>query len=711
MTRRRGRVRDRGTVDPAAGPIIAAVNADTAVESAGSPAGQDVAHGSGLEERVLSLALALLPGGLVVYFGFEAGGYFPGPIALGTLAVLQILVLRIVAVERPFAGVSRSHAAVLGVFAAYTGWTLLSAVWSHAEGRALVEFDRSLLYLCLLLVGGLVPRSRWRVRWMARGLAGGALLVCAVGLITRLLPDVWPTGPSVANSRLSYPITYWNALGVLAAIATLMLAGLASDPSERRAVRTVAAAGIPIAATTLLLTFSRGSILALGVGLVVFLVVAQTRELLGAIVAVVPATAVALVVTYNAKLLASNDPTTSAATAQGHHVALVLAGAVLVAAALRWALDPLDRRFGSQPGRLARSAGRGMALTAGAAAFVAVVALAAGGAHLLSKGYREFVSSAPLRPTQYYTHRLGTANSNGRIELWRDAVKEFSAAPLIGSGAGTYTYAFYRYHRSIAGTYVNAHSLYLQTLGELGLAGMALLGVSLLAILAALARRIRGPDRVIYAGFFAAAIAWALHSAQDWDWQMPVVTAWPFYVGGAALARQRMTAPPSANLVTRRVRAALSAAIAVVAVIPALLLLSQDHLQSAASAFQAGNCVQTQHEAQASIDVLGLRPEPYQLIAYCDMAAGRAREAVGAMRQAVARERGNWQYHYGLAIAESLAGQNPRPELAVAVRLDPGGPVLNPMLPVLRTRSRSRWLHAAVHAETAMVTSGNLALR
>jgi hypothetical protein len=33
---------------------------------------------------------------------------------------------------------------------------------------------------------------------------------------TRLPPHVWPTNANIANSRLSFPVTYWNVVGLLA---------------------------------------------------------------------------------------------------------------------------------------------------------------------------------------------------------------------------------------------------------------------------------------------------------------------------------------------------------------------------------------------------------------------------------------------------------------------------------------------------------------
>jgi predicted lipid-binding transport protein (Tim44 family) len=294
------------------------VSVDAAATLAESPPTEaDAAPKARIEERAAAAFLALLPGGLVVYFSFEGGGYFAGSVGFIALLVTQLVIVRVLFAEHPFAGFTRRHAIVVGVFAGYAAWTLASALWSNAEDRALVEFDRALLYLLLLLLFGLLPPRSWRLPWIMRGLAGGSLVICTVALITRLLPHVWPVSPALANNQLSYPLTYWNALGILATIGVLLSLGIASNPREARAARALAAAGVPIAATTLFLTFSRGAIGALAIGLVVYFVIARSHALVGALLAIVPATALALVVTYHANLLATLDPTTPAAVVQG----------------------------------------------------------------------------------------------------------------------------------------------------------------------------------------------------------------------------------------------------------------------------------------------------------------------------------------------------------------------------------------------------------
>lgn len=666
-----------------------------------------------IEERVAAAALALLPGGLLVYFAFEEGGFFPGSVAFAALVLTQIVILRVLLAERPFAGYSRTHAIVVGIFAGYAGWTLASALWSNDEARALVEFDRAYLYLLLLLLFGLLPRRPLRLAWMTRGLAAGALVVCTLALITRVLPRIWPTAPGVADNRLSFPLTYWNALGILASFGIVLMLGITSNPHERRGYRALAAAGVPIAASTLFFTFSRGAIGALALGLVVFLCLGRSRALAGALLAVVPATAAAILVSYHANLLDSDHPTIPAAVIQGHTVAIVVALAALAAAAIRLAVEPLERRLERQIERSTqqftaprRTRRRAVAV---ALATFAVVAVAAGAPAWIAREASRFTNGSAT-PAGDFRARLTSVSSDGRSQIWQTALKGFASAPIKGTGAGTFEFVWYRYRSAGESPVVNAHNLYLETLSDLGIIGLLLLIGALAAILVAIARRARGPDRVLYAALFSAALAWAVHAGVDWDWQMPAVTAWLFAIGGAALAADG-TGDGAGRRMADRGRVPLAAALLVAAVTPALLMLSEYHLQSAADAFQAGDCTHADSEAIASISVIAVRPEPYQILGYCDITGGQAQAAVAAMRKAVRVEPGSWEFHYGLAIADSYAGIDPRPQLLVAMRLDPHDRLIQQMAPVLGTSSPRRWLATAQTAYAVTVTSGRLTLR
>src|SRR3954453_10496549 len=253
-----------------------------------------------LERRVAAAALTFLPGALIIFFGFNGGGYFAGTVGFAALVVSQIVTVRVLVADDPFAGFSRPLAVVSGLMALYAGWTLASGLWSDAHDRALIEFDRALLYLLVLVLMGLLPRRAYRAKWIVRACAAGAVAVCTAGFISRALPHVWPTSPGVSNQRLSFPLTYWNALGILATVGLLLTLALATSDRESRLSRAFAAAAVPILATTLLFTFSRGAIVVTIVGVFVYFVIARQRALLGGALAILPPAVIALVVAYGA---------------------------------------------------------------------------------------------------------------------------------------------------------------------------------------------------------------------------------------------------------------------------------------------------------------------------------------------------------------------------------------------------------------------------
>src|SRR5579864_1019993 len=285
--------------------------------------------------RLAGASLLLLPAGLVAFFAFNSGGFYPGPPSYIAVLLCVVLTLRVVLASAPFEGAGSAMVLAACGLALYALWTLLSQIWSHAPGRALVEFDRALVYLLALVLFGSVAHTRERIGWMLRALTLAIVVICTCGLVTRVLPHLWPTTPEIANNRLSFPVTYWNVLGLLGAIGVVACTHLSSDIRERLVVRILAAASIPILATTIYFTFSRGSIAATALGLVVYVLVARPKGLLSTAVATASATAVAIKLAYDANLLATPNPTTPAAVIQGRHVALAVLACTVGAAVVR----------------------------------------------------------------------------------------------------------------------------------------------------------------------------------------------------------------------------------------------------------------------------------------------------------------------------------------------------------------------------------------
>ncbi len=486
--------------------------------------------------------IALLPGALTIYLGFDGGGYFPPATGVACAVLAIALVVRLTLAERPLEGFGLGAALVTAALGLFAVWALVSSSWSDSPARAVAEFDRALLYMLMLALLATLPRTTETARTVMFGIAGGMTLLCMSGLATRVLPDVFPIAPNVLDQRLSYPVTYWNGVGLVAALAIVFATHLTSSAREHVAARVTAAAFLPLLAATLYFTFSRASIVVMVVGVVGYVVLARPRGLVPALIAVVPPTIIAVVWAYNADLLARPDPTTAAAVDQGHEVFIVLVLCALAAGAVRYALIHmgLDERL-LKIDVPKRTRNVFVATTAG------VLLLAAGTAWIafdmndrISRQYEKFKEGDVIRASEDARERLTAVGNNGRIQHWEEAIDAFSSDPLKGTGAGTYELTWAQ-NRPSDFTVRDGHSLYLETLSELGLVGGVLLVLALGGILVALGMRAGGHGRGLWSALFIAGCVWALHAAQDWVWELPAVTAWLFAAGGIALAR-----PPGA---------------------------------------------------------------------------------------------------------------------------------------------------------------------
>ena len=597
--------------------------------------------------------------------------------------------------ERPFAGITPTAAVAGLALALFALWTLLSAEWSGAVSRAVTEHVRVLLYLLLFVLFASLPRADGAARWLVRGVALGALVVCVGALASRVLPDVFPTQQGVETDRLGFPLTYWNALGAIGAIGFLLAFGLNADARERPAVRVVAAAALPVLAAVMLLTFSRAAMGLCVLALLLLVVLAWTPAMLSALLTL-PAPAIAILASYRADLLSGEDPTSAAATAQGHDLALVLALCVAGAAVLRAVLLLLDRRLARVrvPGPLGRS--WGLPAVAGAVAVVALaIALPLGGADRIEQQYDRFVQRDAISGTGDVRDRLSNAANNGRLDHWRVAIDGFERDRLKGVGAGTYVHLWNEL-RPRTYRVVDAHSLYAEVLGELGLVGLALLGTALALILLGFARRVRGPDRAVYAALLCAGLLWAAQAGIDWLWEMPAVSAWFFAAGGLVLARPAGLAPRVALPRAGRIGVALG--VLIVLVTPFRILGAEASRIDSVRAFAAGDCPVAVDEALDAIEAMPQRAEPYEILAYCDVRLGEPELAVRAMENALRRDRDNWELHYGLALVRAAAGKDPRAAARRAAELNPRAPLAADAVKRFATDDPVKWRRRALSA-------------
>jgi hypothetical protein len=647
-----------------------------------------------VRSRVEGLGSAGLAAGLTLYASFNAGGYFADAVGVTCAFLLALLALRVAVVARPFEGFSRTLAFAAGALALFAGWSLVSLAWSHAPGRAILELDRILAFVLTLVAFGSAPWSSVRMRRTVYGIALAAVVVAVAALASRLAPDVFPTAPNIVPDRLSFPLTYWNALALLAGIGLTLCLHIASDAGPPPLGRAAAAAAVPLLAVTLLLTYSRGGVAVTVAMLVAYFVLARPAGAAVALLAAGPPTAVALIAAYGADKLASTDPTSSPAAGQGHRVAAVAVASALAGGALRLVLARrgADRLRVPTLLRARLSGRRARWAVAVAVAAVLAVPVVIAVVHQVN-GFSARPSSSSLSDTR---NRLTDPSSNGRVDYWRAALDAFGAAPIHGTGAGTYQLEWWR-HRPVPATVTQAHSLYLQALGEVGLVGLALLLAGLAPMFRALVRRMRGADRAPVAALVACAGGWALHAAFDWDWQVPAVTLWLFAVGGIALARAPRPDGAGRSLGVAP-RAVVGVLLICAAGFPALVAVSQSKLDDALNAYDRGDCPAAADAARTARAAMAPRAEPRAVLGWCAARSGHWAEAEADLRAAVSRDPQDWEDRYDLAVVLAAEGRDPRPDAAAAARLDPLEPAVRQAVAAFAAPDPATWKRRALEA-------------
>jgi len=469
-----------------------------------------------MRRRVLAagaVVLLLLPAVLA----FLSGGFFDKP-RLGA-AVTAWALVGVVAIlsPRPLPSTRSGQLALLGLLL-LTAWVIASFAWAPIGARAQDDAQRLLLYLGFLIAGAGLAREPVVRRWLEPAIVLGAVAAIGEGLSERMAPKlIHLTSSSTAAGRLEQPITYWNGEGLLAAIGMVLAIHIAGDPRRPRWLRSASAASGVLLGLGVFLTYARGALGALAVGLVVLVALApDLRPTLRSIFTIVGAAAVAALVANGlstVKSLSTRDPS------EGIQMLVALVALAVAAAVIA---PQVPRR----PIRLPSLGVSRPATVLG----ISVALLVVGGLVLAAtEGKPE--GTSPVRGAN--PARLGSIDSN-RYRYWEQAGKTFTHNPLIGTGSGGFQVEWLKViNRGDASG--DAHSLYLETAAELGIVGVAFLLTFLAGVAGSVVRLYRA-NRAGAAGIAAGLAAWAFHAGLDWDWEMPAVSLPALLLAAAAIA-------------------------------------------------------------------------------------------------------------------------------------------------------------------------------
>jgi O-antigen ligase/polysaccharide polymerase Wzy-like membrane protein len=571
------------------------------------------------------------------------------------------------------ARVDRLALAALGLLAAFALWTLISMSWASDGGRAFAQFDQVSLYVAVLalaiVLGRFVPAST-----IVSAVALAISALACVALVSRFFPSTFGVEPSTilptVNSRLSFPLGYWNGLGIEIALAYPLLLSIMAS---RRAwhVRALAALPLPALGAVMYLTSSRGAFVAAVVAIAAYLLLAPNRwPALAASVVAAAAAAVSVAALHQQTELLGGVMTDPVAVHQGHRAALVIAIASLVTALVWLGLGEIGRRLPTPP-RLAGWA------VGGVIVLVALVGIAL--AHPIARFdvFKSNSFTAGGSNTSYVNTHLLSSSGSGRWQFWGAASSEFQSHPLNGGGAGSWK-SWWLQHDSLGSFFTQyAHSLYLESLAELGIVGLLLVGgfVVVAAVGAVRAARVLQSGDVAAAA--AGGIAFFVAAAYDWVWQLAGIA-----VVGIGLLGIALGALPSARAgewgrftVLRPVLALL----AVAAIVPQFVVLASGiHIQRSKAAFDAGNGARAKSEALAAKAVEPWDAATWLQLALVDKNLREFGQAKAAIRAAIRRSPRDYNVWVAAAEIDAYRGDVAavHHDFAQVRRLYPNAPIL-----------------------------------
>ena len=567
---------------------------------------------------------------LVATLGFDSGGYAAtawGWSAIALFAVLTVLVAR--GIGRP----GRAALAFVGAFAALAIWIAASLLWSSHVSATVLEVQRALVYVGAAALFVLAGRGRG----LLAGVLGAATLLCGYGLVNWLLgnPEVPASADPQAAERLSEPIGYANGVAILATMGLLLSLGFAARASRAPAAA-AAAATAPLFAATLYFTFGRGAWLALAVGLGVAVAIGPGRLQFAA-------TALAIAVPAAMAVVAAD-----LFGASGWLAPVVLLLSAL-AVAVPYVLRSAEARY--HPSPRARQAFAAVLIALPVLAVAAVLVRLGGPA----EAYDSF-KAAPAPTHGDVQGRVFSLSGSNRADYWRVAWRVYEEHPALGAGAGTYSRSWLR-ERPVPQPVQDAHSLYLETLAELGPIGLALLLVALAAPFAA-------PRTWWTPVALAPYVAFLAHAAQDWDWELPAVT-----VAALACAAAPITSSDGRRI--PRYLAILPAALCVL-VVPAFL--GNRAAAEAQSAYDRSAWRDAEDAARSARSLQPWSPEPWRLLGEAQLAQGALAPARSSFRKGLAEDPDEWELWLDLGLASE--GGERRQAFEQAARLNPLSPEL-----------------------------------
>ena len=635
-------------------------------------------HAPRVAEVVLGGALA------GVVFGAAGGS------DLSRTTIVEVIVVlagaAIVAAALVWGPPGRVHGATaVGLFAALAVVTALSVTWAVVPSLAYVETGRTFAYLAVFAAAVAAARLAPRATPVV---ITGILLAATAAVVYALAARVWPAsiGETEISNRIGQPFQYWNAVGTTAALA---VPGLLWLGTRRNGVvpRVLAYPALGAAILAILLTQSRGALLAAAIGTIAWLAIVPLR-LRTLPLLVLPSIAAGAVAAWalskDAFSVAAEPLSVKESVAGEFGLLLVLMALVLVVAGV--AVNASENR-GVPSLRVRRRIGIGVLAIACVVPLVAFTSVAFSGS--IGDRVDDLTSETNTAPSEQGAGRL-TAASSTRGKYWREAGRVFGDRPTIGVGAGNFQ-SVRLSHRSDTSATRHAHGFVPQTLADFGILGVVLTTALLLAWLVAAARvtglhpgslprRDWDGDRIALVAATLIAVVFGLQSAIDWTWFIPGPTAMALVAAGFVAGRSPLgqAERPGAPATATPARLLAGSGVLLAAILIAWAIWQPEaadrQTREAVRLADAGATDAAIAQAEKAADTNPLSSAPLITQASIETEAGRVDDARRSLEQAVLKFPGESQTWSRLAAFQLGTLDHPREAAETvqgAIYLDP----------------------------------------
>jgi tetratricopeptide (TPR) repeat protein len=429
--------------------------------------------------------------------------------------------------------------------------TAVSITWSLSPSDSYLESGRTLAYVGVFASGIALARlapAGWS--GLLAGIGAGCALISAYALLTKVFPA--SLAPDETFARLREPFEYWNSVGLMAAMGVPPMLWLAARRSGHAAVNALAWPALGVLLICVMLSYSRGTLVALAIGLAAWFAIVPLRlRGLVALAAAVVAAAVIVLWTFAQDGLTTDNAPMPARVDAGHEFGalVLLVCALLLAAGLMVQFAVAQRPPPEHTRRLAGWGALGVLALVPVAGLIGLASASGGISGQVSKSWHELTDVNARTPAN--TPDRLTATSSVRARYWDEALKIYATSKWVGTGAGAYAIARTRFRKDALAVR-QAHGYVVQTLADLGWAGMT---ASLLATIAwliaaaraiGLRRRDRGlpwdPERIGLVSLATVALVFGVHSAIDWTWFVPANAAAALLCAGWVAGRGPLAA-------------------------------------------------------------------------------------------------------------------------------------------------------------------------